>query len=458
MKLGEAFSVSVEDSTDPDADASAKGGDPWFYLVGLSIKTALYHYYRWHSSVNQCADIRYVGDDFDIQFFDADRTSLFDAGNTLLKSSKYGAMVCDRQGSIYFETDVGAIDSAESTLNTNMFIDSHDWMGTPSITEKYTDEVSYLEMGGVAYYGLAAGSGTYSALLSAAPGETPGYRGKNLKLSGLALSTQGQLNTLVGNIWENMNATFPEASFDLVGNYRNFDIAPQEVVTITLQTDDTFRGLTWTQKAFTPISMSCNYDPEKGTFLPTITLKEVTQGDAGETIAIPVAPPDEGFDQPPLTLVPPPVPALPIPPLDWGFLGYDFAPFLGGYDQAAAGVFWGSHASTLAGIEIDGGHAFAAIGTPSGATSCIAYPVIANNGAEVTLNTLFQASTYHIGDGGATEFEQVSTNFTYAATDLNWLSSHALTITVVDGDVIVFGLEPAADSDIFPWGVLIFWS
>ena len=51
MKIGEAFSVSVEDSGNPISDANTKGGDPWFYLVGLSIKTALYHYYKWHSAV-----------------------------------------------------------------------------------------------------------------------------------------------------------------------------------------------------------------------------------------------------------------------------------------------------------------------------------------------------------------------------------------------------------------------
>jgi hypothetical protein len=331
MKIGEAFSVSIQDSSDPVADAGIKGGDPWFYLVNLSIKTALYHYYALHSTAIHLMDVRFVGDDFDLQFFDSDRTSLFDAGNTLLKSSKYGEMVCDRQGNLYFETNVAAINNAESVLTQNMFIDNHDWMDISSITERYTGEVSYLEAGGVAYTNYdGGGTGTFSAILSAAPGETPSYRGKNIKMSGLALTNQGITNTLVGNIWESMNAQYPEVSLDMVGNYRNLDIAPQEKVTVTLRAEDTFRGLSWVQKAFTPTAMSWNYDPEKGTFLPSLTLKEITQGNAGETIAIPVEPPEDGFEQPPST-VPPPIPPIGIPPLDWTLTPTElFVPAIGG--------------------------------------------------------------------------------------------------------------------------------
>jgi len=113
-------------------------------------------------------------------------------------------------------------------------------------------------------------------------------------------------------VWENMNATFPEVNLNLTGNYRNIDIAPQEIITMTLQASDTFRGHTWTGKAFTPRSISWNYDAEKSTFLPNISLHEITQGNAGQTIDIPVTPPDDGYDQPP-PIVPPVVPPLPIP-------------------------------------------------------------------------------------------------------------------------------------------------
>jgi hypothetical protein len=456
MKMGEAFSVSVQDSNDPDADAANKnkGGDPWFYLVGLSVKTALYHYIRWHSSVYTLMDIRYTGTDFDIQYFDADRTSLYDAVDSILKSAVYGKAVCDRQGALYFEIDDGAVNNAASTLNKNMFVDNHDWMGTPSITERYVDEISYLEMGGVAYSG--GGSGTWSALLSAAPGNTPGYRGKNLKVSGLALTSQGQLNTLVGNIWENMNSDFPELSLDLVGNFRNIDIAPQEIITVTLQSDDTFRGLSWEQKAFTPTAMRWSYDSQVGTFLPNVTLEEVTQGNAGQTIAIPVAPPDEGFDQPPLP-VPPPIPPIPVPPLDWSIgLGYWFVPAIGGNDGAGSIRGWldGTIGATIQGVNIEtDGTAGGVWGVPDGVTSITAIPVVANNDPQQTIGIITNVFGYHYLETGSYDSDSVSADHTFTANELNWLTNHELNLAVTAGDILVFRIESAdSNSELAAWG------
>lgn len=456
MKIGEAFSVSVEDSTNPTADATSKGGDPWFYLVGLTTKTALYHYYRWHSTVASLLDIRYVGDEFNIQFFDADRTSLYDASNTFLKSTVYGATVCDRQGGLYFEIDAGAIDSAASSLNQSMFVDNHDWMGTPSIVERVTGEVAYLELGGVAYSG--GGSGTFSAMIGAAPGNAPAYRGKNLKLSGFALTNQTQVNNLVGNIWENMNSQYPEVNLDLVGNFRNLDIAPQEVVTMTLQSGDTFRGISWEQKAFTPRAMSWNYNSEKGLFLPSVTLKEITQGNAGETIAIPVTPPSGGYEQPPIPL-PPPVPPIPSLPSLGGNLGFVFVPALGGYDGSNPQTWMNGTipGTTIQGINIetDSTAVGAAYGIPLGVTNILAYPVIANNGVEQTIEIYFTLKAYYLLSTGADVSDNINGDQLFLAGDLTWLTDFALELVVEPGAIITFVTYPNENNDdLALWGWL----
>ena len=337
MKLCEAFGVELEDSGDPVASALAKGVDPWIYMVGLTVKSALWEYYAFTSSCQSLMDMRYIGTDFDLSHFSADRTSLYDASNTFLKEAVYGKACCDRQGAMYFEVESAAINNAAATLNTNMFIDSHDWMGNPNITEQMVDAVSYYEAGGTAYYGISAGSGTYTPLLAAGPGLVPAYRGRNMKTTGLALTSQGQLNTLVGNIWANLNADYPDVSLDLVGNFSNIDIAPQEVVKLTLNVADTFRGISWNQKAFTPTSMTWNYDAQNNLLLPSVSLAEVTQGNAGQTIAIPLEPPDAGYKQPPIQL-PPPMPSFPIPPIDWGVSGDYFVQVQNGYNDTTAAL------------------------------------------------------------------------------------------------------------------------
>jgi hypothetical protein len=308
---------------------------------------------------------------------------------------------------------------------------------------------------------LNAGDGTFTALMGAAPGEVPGYRGTNIKASGLALSSQNQLNTLLGNVWENRNANFPEVILDLVGNYRNLDIAPQEIVTLTVQESDTFRGISWEQKAFTPRSMSWNYDAEKGVFFPTVILKEITQGNAGETIAIPVTPPSGGYDQPPIPL-PPPVPPLPSLPI--GALGYGFfiSPSLGGRDSSGNPQHWGTQGGNKAGVETqsgDGGIAWGFTGAPDGSTQVIAYPIIANNsGTDDTVETRFKLWIYHIGSTGSDEFDQVIQDYTYGSGDLEWVSTHAVTLTVEPGSGVLWQVEINDVNDLAVWGSLMLFT
>ena len=258
-----------------------------------------------------------------------------------------------------------------------------------------------------------------------------------------------------------MNARFPEVSLDLVGNYRHIDIAPQEIVTLTLLAGDTFRGLTWEQKAFTPVSMNWEFSEEENQLLPSVTLREVTQGNAGQTIAIPVTPPDDGFEQPPIQL-PPPIPPIPVPPLDWGGGGYYFFPFLGGEDFLGNRQTWGYHASGLAGIDMDpgdGGKAYGVGFVPDGATQAICTPVIANNTSAGTVATYFEVFTYLYGSIGSDYYESNFDDYTYTATDLNWLTdAHTLTITVATGAILLFVVEINDPNDLAVWGVSVLFS
>lgn len=315
MKLGEAFSVSVQDSTNPIADASnpEKGGDPWFYYVGLNIRSALYHYIRWHSSIFRCMDIEYMPNHNPaLQFFDADRTNLYEALYNLMRSAVYGSVISDRQGKLHFEIEPAATHDPGISFNNVWTLDKQDWLGTPQITERYSNELSYLEGGGIGYWGLASGTDSFQPLLASAPGVTPAYRGAVDKLSGLALTSQSQLNTLVGDIYAWRNSRYPQVDFDLVGNFRFIDIVPEEIIKVSMNPADNFRGIQWVTKRFGMQSVEWTYDSLKGLFLPHISLAECPVGVDGDSIIIPLVPPEEGFDQPPRH-TPPAVPPSPSP-------------------------------------------------------------------------------------------------------------------------------------------------
>jgi len=113
-----------------------------------------------------------------------------------------------------------------------------------------------------------------------------------------------QLNTLCGNAFAYKNALYPQFDIYLSGNYRNLDIAPQELLKVYLEADDTPRKIVWNGKAFHIIAMDWMYDGRSGILSPYLVLHEVTAGTSGIVIAIPPLPPtgDDGggFDIPPI--------------------------------------------------------------------------------------------------------------------------------------------------------------
>lgn len=286
MKHIEGFSVSVESKGSPST---------WFELKDMNVEKALYHYLRWHSTVLQSTDFEFPDDDFKIQYFDSDRESLYSAVNTLMEGTLIGSVVSDRTGKIWSEIDTSALDTPSDYKETSeLVLDNDNWRGTPIIEESQTGIVSYLEMGGIAYSGPPGHTST--ALLSEAPGSAPNYRGRVERHQGLALDSQSQLNTLCGNVFAHKNARYPLSTYNLAGNYRNWDIAPQKLVPVTIEADDTPRRITFDEKPFTLEEMEFEYDPEQEVLLPSISLTEITSGDVADGITIPVEPPTAGGD------------------------------------------------------------------------------------------------------------------------------------------------------------------
>lgn len=285
MKKASGFSVSVETSAAPDT---------WFKLLNLDCRRAIYHYLRWHSTVLNTTDFEFNGTDYPIQYFDADRTSLFDSIDSFLRGTLVGTMSSDRQGRLYAEVEPMAYSDPTGSFTPVMEITNRDWMGQPEIEEKHGDTVSYVEYGGVAYSGT---SGTFLALLADAPGGVPAFRGDVEKNSGLALADQTQLNALTGNIYANKNSRYPSISLDMAIPPRNLDIAPYETVQVIVNSGDTVRGIAL-NKLYIPDTASWQYDPKNQILLSSITFLNLVNGQPGETITIPDAPPEDGFDQP----------------------------------------------------------------------------------------------------------------------------------------------------------------
>ena len=313
MKLAEGFSVACNSSTNPTVQDTDDVNIPsaWVLVKDMNCKRAIYHYLRWHSTFLMTNDFQFLGTDYPIEYFDADRNSLYDAIDKLMRGTLIGSVCSDRQGKVWAEVSIMATNGAISgSFPNTMLLDRQDWMGTPVIDEVLNDQTSYIEMGGIYFNSMGGGyTGTSVAYLSAAPGDAPSYRGRVERIQGLALASQDMLNKLNGNIFAYRNSRYPQVDFDLTGNYRHIDIVPYETIKVNLASTDTPRGITWSQKLFHPTSMRWNYNPKDGTFLPTLTLHEVTQGFSGATQIIPPVPPAEdggggGYEVPPIFIPP----------------------------------------------------------------------------------------------------------------------------------------------------------
>lgn len=314
MQEAEGFGVSIQYSDAPGPTDDIPSG--WVTVLGMDVKRALYHYLRWHSTVLMTNDFQFVGTDRYLQYFDADRTSLYDAIQNAMHSILLGGVVCDRQGKIWAERPVYLEPSAFSEQFT---LTNVDWVGEAGIEELRMARTAFIEAGGIYFSGPA---NTYTPLLAQAPGTTPGYRGSVERIQGLALTGQSELNQITGDLYAQRNATYPEVSLDLRGNYRVLDIAPQERVPMTVAAADTVRGITFAGKHFFVSRMEWQYDSMSEILLSNISLSEIASGADAETLVIPNVPDipgtgdGGGYDQGGIEV--PDLPQIPIPTINLG--------------------------------------------------------------------------------------------------------------------------------------------
>lgn len=283
MKLSEGFSVSVESKDSPSK---------WFELLDMDGRRAIYHYLKWHTTALYFNDFQFLGTDQKIQFFDSDRGSMFDAVDNYMRGTLVGSVVADRQNKIWAEVDAKAYTNPTGSFPPIQNFSKRDWIGEPSIQRAMTAPISYLEMGGVAYSGTT--TGTFSALIGVAPGETPSTRGRVERVQGLALSSQSQLNQLVGNVFANKNTKYPIISVEARGNYAHLDIAPQTTLGMQIEPNDNNAGIR-IQSPYLIDSMSWTYS--NNTKLVRLDLGALVTGEMGETITIPDVPDGGGYSE-----------------------------------------------------------------------------------------------------------------------------------------------------------------
>lgn len=331
MKTSEGFSVSVENTANPTK---------WFQLQDLDGRRAIYHYLKWHSTVLSLVDFRFRGTDQNIQYFDSDRASIFDAIDNYMRGTLLGEVVADRQGILWADVGTAFYTSPTGSFSTVFDITKRDWKDEPTITDRKIIPLSFVEVGGIAYSGPT--TGTFTAHLSNAPASVPNTRGAVSRQQGLAVAGQAHINRISGNLYAERTANYPNIDLPLIGNYRNLDIAPLESVDINIAASDTNSGIVL-HSPYLIDSMSWEYNSANSTLLARVGLRALVGGMTGQTLTIPDAPEDGGYGN----------------GGDFGGIGFSpgkFPPFMSDFSNKACGS-WSGYGLA----EYDGGILFAGI-------------------------------------------------------------------------------------------------
>ena len=322
LKNIEAFSISCNSVASPSH---------WYEIQNMTIAKALYHYLRWHSTVLDCTDFIYNGDDRVVQYFDTTRESIYDTISTFIKNGVLGEVGSDRQGKIWAEISPGAIHQASTVLPINMSITNQDWMGEPSLDENIVGQYSSLELGGIVYDGNV----TSTAILALAPGLAPGARGKINSLEGFIATSQTQMNNVAGDYWAYLIARYA-VTLKMAGNYNNIDLFPAQQCLLNISSMDTVRGIVFTNSPFHPIQINWTIDNQNASLYPQVKFAQITNGMQGNTLAVAAAQTVVIPATIPTTTIPP-LPAF--PPINFG-QGKTYTWVIG---NPAAGTYPGPH-------------------------------------------------------------------------------------------------------------------
>lgn len=294
MSAREGYPVPIENND---------GGTEWYMAPDLTIDRAAHHYLCWHTNLRLIADCYQSADAREIKAQDFLAGDAYATVDGFLWDRIFARLLCDRFGRFKFDIDqqMGAAGAAATLLT----MAAGDWIGELSIEEVVEEPTNTTDLGGLVY-----NAGLVMPLLAHAPGEMASYEGTPEQSMSLALTGQPQLNTLAGRLLAYRNNRFPRFTIPWAGNWRVFDIWPQEYV----QSSQPTQRHIFSADLFIIREISLEHDPTAGAMFTTAVMEMETDGADGVTIdvpeEIPEPPPPPNPPDPPVT---PPTPGSPAP-------------------------------------------------------------------------------------------------------------------------------------------------
>ena len=271
----------------------AADADAWTDMTTLTLKKAVWQFLHWRTTLTRILDFQVTSDSREFALFNASPGTLWEQLKAESTATVMANPCFDRYARLFIEIEPQVLPTASrASIPIVMTVTTADLRRPVNIERRTIPTTGMIDLSGVVY---SAGAG--ASLFSLSPGHIYKRLGPGVEpVDRLALSSQGQANTLAGHVLGWRNSEYPNLSLPFACNQRMVDVTPHQYVVFSIPAGN-IRGLAATL-TLVPRSVTFVHDAENGTLQTDVQAESASVEKSSQVGDTPIEPPDPEF--PPL--------------------------------------------------------------------------------------------------------------------------------------------------------------
>lgn len=248
----------------------------WYeYNANLTIPQALHHFWRWHSTLFEIADV-FLGDNtLGRAYAELEDGTLYSMADDLARNKGIRAhVVCDKGNRVHLCPDIQLLtDGERAVLPVVQSITSEDISGDMTLIREPYNRTAFVKTSGFSFDKTFSSTGcpdppcpNVAPLCASAPGDMPDDEGANIvDFDRQVFEDQSHCDALAGRFFAQVNNRYPELRINFPGNYLGvLDVMLPEFWQIDLDATDFIREILWVNKNLICRSITIQVDVEHG--------------------------------------------------------------------------------------------------------------------------------------------------------------------------------------------------
>lgn len=243
----------------------------WTEIQHLTVNKGVWHFLHWRTTATRIMDVFLTNDTKYTAEVSSLAQNLWEQLREMTWNQIFARPMVNAHNQLYIEVHPQLVPEASRTWPTVMNITKKDWVGKINLERHTVNDAAVVSLSGVA----VDTSGTGKAYFALSRGHTFTHYGTPKMEDRLLVSGQAQANQLCALYFNWLNNPFKDIPITLVANNRLIDICPRQKCTITIEAEDTPRGIEYTG-GIIPTSVSIVSDPETGWMHTEVTFEAET--------------------------------------------------------------------------------------------------------------------------------------------------------------------------------------